>query len=86
MTRPRWMITKYKVTRCKRSINARYAVYRKKWWSPVWWRCSGFQDRYDVFESVEIAKKHIPLYDQGSCYWVGTMVDLTKERLGVSDG
>lgn len=61
--------------------NACYIVRRKTSWWPFWKRCKGL--RFNSFSSVDDAKKAIPLYDQGSAYWLGTMLDMTKERLGV---
>ena len=78
--------TWYKVVCDTSGMRTRYFVKAWKWWRPFWWRCKGLQECYDIFNTVEEAKKAIPLYDKGACYWVGTMVDLTKERLGVSDG
>lgn len=72
-------LTTYKVVMAPFTQSS-YHVYRKKWWSPLWQRCSGLH--YDQFKTVDDAKKAIPLYDRGNAYWVGTMVDLTAERIG----
>lgn len=83
----KWRMARYRVVRCDRSANRGYAVQRKKWHQLFWHRCRGLQESYDCYDTIEEAKKSIPLYDNGSAYWLGTMVDLTKERLGVkTDG
>lgn len=80
-------MTRYRVVLCNRvrGSNVRYCVQRKKWYWPLWHRCSGLQPLFDIFETVELAKQAIPHYDRCSAYWVGTMVDLTKERLGINE-
>jgi hypothetical protein len=77
-------LTRYRVVIAEWASGQKYQVQRKKWWSLRWVRCQGLH--WDLFTSVEEAKKAIPLYDKGAAYWIGTMVDLTKERIGVSNG
>ncbi len=80
----KWPLTRYRIVPSPGNDNYRI-VQRKKWHNLRWKRCKGLES--DLFRNLEDAKAAIPLYDKGASYWMGTMVDLTKERVGVkSDG
>jgi hypothetical protein len=64
-----------------RWTSSKFIVQDWKWYRPWWRRCIGL--RLDIFDNVEAVKASIPLYNKGAAYWVGTMVDMTKERIGV---
>jgi hypothetical protein len=79
----KYRMTRYRVRFYHYANDPCYMVERKKWYNLFWHRCGGRE--HDLFQTVELAKKAIPDYDRsGSAYWVGTMVDLTAERLGVT--